>query len=252
MIFSKRGFGAEELLKMLVALVILCLVVLGFYRLMTGHWPVNYIPGFNQTGEGKTELAMVRYVITEDRVDYYDGANWRAFGDAERELSGRTYGGVALKEILKEGYFDSKKVRRTSETVEFFDSYYARIRAMQPYDSAGYVRGDVILELRKHGTDGGLGQLQEEYAVRGLAGDVVMIGSTDPFLKNNVVAREQVRRKALAWRERVLELPVRLTYRDETGEHQLFVCMKRTQGSEDLVSDLSISVDADTRCGSAL
>src|SRR3990167_8602178 len=67
MIFSKRGFGAEELLKMLVALVILCLVVLGFYRLMTGHWPVNYIPGFNQTGEGKTELAMVRYVITEDR-----------------------------------------------------------------------------------------------------------------------------------------------------------------------------------------
>ncbi len=283
-VLDKKGIVAQQLVILVLVMFFLVLMIMLFTRAQTGHWIPDFIPEFNQTGTGRTELALVRYVISEDRVDYYDGANWRAFGDMARQFNAETtadntYNGAVLKQEIRAHYFDLRGQLRKAENVEFydlFDGYYIRISEViaQSYDApqswwesrltqdvvnylSGAVRplqrGDVMLELWKHGGTGEAGQLQAIYVLRGIAGEILRISRRgSDFFDEKVAARELVRRKALAWRESVLQQPMRVTYKLESGEEQIsYVCMKRTTGTEDLVARLDRNVEVNSRCEGA-
>ena len=284
MIPDKKGIVAQQLVTVVLVMFFLVFMIMLFTRAQTGHWIPDFIPGFNQTGTGRTELALVRYVISDDRVDYYDGANWRAFGDTSRQFSAETttnniYNGTVLKQEMREHYFDPRGRLRNAENVEFydlFDGYYIRISEVisQSYETpqswwevrwtqdivnylSGSVRalqrGDVILELWKHGGTSEVGQLQAIYVLRSVAGEILRISrSSSDFFDEKVAVRELVRRKAIAWRESVLQQPMRITYNLESGEEQIdYVCLKRITGTEDLVAELDNNVDVNSRCEEA-
>lgn len=273
---NKRGdevSGAGALLRALLAIVILVLLVWGFYGAMTGHWIPNFIPSFNQTSETKSELALVRYVISEDRVDYYDGATWREFGEAERELQGKTYNGAVLRRDLREHYFDSQEKIRKAENVEFYNIFDGHYIMMSGVISRSYEdprelwearwtqevyshlmgsekpmkKGDVILELWKREGKTDVGKLQALYVLRGVSGEIVRISRRgQDFFDGNPTVQGLVRQKALAWRESVLQRAARVMVQE--GE-AVYVCLKRTTGSEDLVADLSKDVGESATCG---
>ena len=269
MILDKKGIVAQQLVTVVLVMFFLVLMIMLFTRAQTGHWIPDFIPGFNQTGTGRTELALVRYVISEDRIDYYDGANWRAFGDTSRQFNTETttdytYNGAVLKQEIRAHYFDSRGQLRKSENVDFYDlfeGYYIRISEVidQSYETpqswwesrltqgavnylSGSVRplqrGDVMLELWKHGGTTEAGQLQGMYVLRGVAGEILRISrSGGDFFDEKVAASEQ---------------PMRLTHKLESGEEQVtYVCLKRTTGTDDLVADLDKNVDMNSRCEGA-
>lgn len=282
-VWNKRGIAAEQLLIAVLAVTLLVIAGLGFSKLMSGHWIPSFIPSFNQTRGGGTELAQIRYVIPDDRVDFYDGATWHAFGVAKRELAGREYDGAGVSRALREHYFDTKGVLRTSETVELFGDfapYSVRIvgvsdknyreskswwenSALQGaltrfvYDDVRAIeRGDTVLELWKNVE--GRQELQHLYVLSvrdnqmyplSRRSDVVDVISENPSVS------ALVQRRALVWRERVLEKPALLAYRDAdeaniTGETQeAWFCITKTPGTQDLVVDLHKSVDVGAVCG---
>ncbi len=278
---DKKGIVAQQLVIIVLVMFFLVLMIMLFTRAQTGHWIPDFIPGFNQTGTERTELALVRYVISDDRVDYYDGANWRAFGDASRQFSADTnannkYNGAVLRQEIRAHYFDSRGQLRKAENIEFydlFDGYYIRISEVidQSYEipqswwesrltqeAVNYLsgsvrplqRGDVMLELWKHGGTTEAGQLQGMYVLRGVAGEILRISrSGSDFFDEKIAARELVRRKAIIWRESVFQQPMRVTYKLESGEEKMdYVCLKRTTGTEDLVADLDKNVNVNSRC----
>lgn len=277
MIRETRGMGAEKLVVIVLVIFVLVFMASGFSRLMTGHWIPNFIPSFNYTGEGKSELSLVRYVITEDRLDYYDGANWRAFGEAPRELNEKVYEGTTLRSALRAHYFDSGNTIRgkggvTFPSVEFevytirFDSILDRsYEEGRSWWEAKWVqdvwhllgnsvekmeRGDVVIELWKR--SGTREQLHELYVLRESAGEIIRItrGEGD-VLDENVVMKTSVRQKALAWREGVFKKPVRVSYQNAEGDTlDVYVCLQRTTGSNDLVADLDKDVSSTGTCGS--
>lgn len=280
---NKRGIASEQLLLAILALTLLVLAGLGFSKLMTGHWIPNFIPSFNQTQGRGGDLAQIRYVIPDDRVDFYDGATWHAFGVSKRELGGREYDGAGVMKAMREHYFDTQGTGRQPESVVLFGdfaAYTVRIvgvsdknyreprswwenSALQDaltrfvfQDTRAIERGDTMLELWKNVR--GQRELQHLYVLSVRDGQVYPLSrrsDVSDVIGENPSVFALVQRRALVWRERVLEHPVQLEYRTARGAggaeatNEAWFCLTRTSGTQDLVVDLQQQADVGAVCG---
>jgi hypothetical protein len=119
-------------------------------------------------------------------------------------------------------------------------------------------RGDTLLELWKNA--GGQQELQHLYVLSVRDGQIYPLSRrsdvSDVIVENPSVLA-LVQRRALVWRERVLEQPVLLAYRDALNNEKASVaetteswfCVSRTPGTQDLVIDLTKRVDVGAICG---
>ena len=226
------------------------------------------LPSFNRTQEKVAGEEKVRYVISSDALEYYDGTSWKAFGEGERTLGKKRITGSGLGERFRIWYYQ----RREAEAVELDGIWYARISDVldRDYESARAFwewkglqrifgseatrtlkRGDVLIELWKRGQATKAGQLEALYVLPAGEARVVSVVKElkEDVLGKNYAWEKEVLLAALQWRESALEKPLTLVYQDSEGkEHDSAACVKRTPGTQELVAEISKSVQAGERC----
>jgi hypothetical protein len=108
---DKRGEGltTKELIYAVAAILILSVVAFGVVKYFQGHGIplLNWLPGFNNTGDGGTDTgasAVFRYNLGNGEVEYYDGVRGIPdFGD--KEVNGGTVNSDTLKGDFYNLYF---------------------------------------------------------------------------------------------------------------------------------------------------
>ncbi|PIN93001.1 hypothetical protein COU54_04585 [Candidatus Pacearchaeota archaeon CG10_big_fil_rev_8_21_14_0_10_31_24] len=108
MIFVKKG---EVKYLMAIVLTVFFLIVLlsGTWAIYTGNiFPFfKNINNFNQTVNVEGDLIRIRYDLSEDKINYYDGVEWKDFNENGLKFKDISLEKDKLKEDFEKYYYDS-------------------------------------------------------------------------------------------------------------------------------------------------
>ncbi len=124
---DKKGITVKYLLTALVAVVILAVLVWAAVSLQGGqnNTFLNSLLNFGDDIENVKEIAVLRYNLDENVVQFYDGESWHGFQEAgEVELDGKVieYGNVT--KAFGVLYFSGGENKEVSLSSNIFENIY--------------------------------------------------------------------------------------------------------------------------------
>ena len=226
----------------IIILVIVVIATVGYAASRFFNGPADNIasnlPGFNQSKAQVSTMDEIRYSISGNYVEYFDGNEWKKFSSGVQTVGTKI---ISESEVASDfsGYYFSKSNRQAGQII-----YKNNMDAVIPSqvsssDSSidGYSRGSVIMQIWTIGSDGKIYQTYPgSYALDPSKG-LIYLGNSQstPFSSND---EKSISSSAASWRDSIFTKPITIHY-SESGQDISGMFCTENYGDYILVRSLS-------------